>query len=186
LQNILVGGELALSVILVVGATLLAQSFERLYEKGPGFRSAGLKSMYVNLPTFEYQGNFPNLTATLWQRLMTAARETPGVESVAAVSHLPLAGFYYLADLEVEGYQSTRDNRPQAIDRYVWWSPDGNLLYFISERDGFVCLWAQRLDPATKHPQGAAFPIRHFHTPGDRSQPSETRRSWGCLSELAG
>jgi putative ABC transport system permease protein len=119
LQNLLVGGELALSVILVVGAALLAQSFERLYEKGPGFHSAGLKSMYVNLPTFEYQGNFPNLTATLWQRLMTAARETPGVESVAAVSHLPLAGFYYLADLEVEGYQSTRDNRPQAIDRYV-------------------------------------------------------------------
>jgi Tol biopolymer transport system component len=52
----------------------------------------------------------------------------------------------------------------QAIDRYTWWSPDGNLLYFISERDGFVCLWAQRLDPATKHPKGAAFPIRHFHT----------------------
>jgi eukaryotic-like serine/threonine-protein kinase len=51
----------------------------------------------------------------------------------------------------------------QAIDRYTWWSPDGNLLYFISERDGFVCLWAQRLDPETKHPRGAAFPIRHFH-----------------------
>ncbi len=52
----------------------------------------------------------------------------------------------------------------QAMDRYGWWSPDGNLLYFISGRDGFVCLWAQRLDPATKHPQGADFPIRHFHT----------------------
>ena len=29
-------------------------------------------------------------------------------------------------------------------------SPDGNLLYFTSNRDGFVCLWAQRLDPAKK------------------------------------
>jgi Tol biopolymer transport system component len=52
----------------------------------------------------------------------------------------------------------------QGMDRYSWWSPDGNLLYFISERDGFLCLWAQRLDPATKHPQGAAFAIQHFHT----------------------
>jgi Tol biopolymer transport system component len=52
----------------------------------------------------------------------------------------------------------------QAIDRYARWSPDGNLLYFISERDSFLCLWAQPLDPATKHPQGAAFSVRHFHT----------------------
>ena len=50
------------------------------------------------------------------------------------------------------------------MDRYAFWSPDGKLLYFLSERDGFRCIWAQRLDPATKHPSGAAFPIRHFHT----------------------
>jgi Tol biopolymer transport system component len=44
-------------------------------------------------------------------------------------------------------------------------SPDGNLLYFTSNRDGFVCLWAQRLEPATKRPLGSAFPIHHFHSP---------------------
>lgn len=43
------------------------------------------------------------------------------------------------------------------------WSPNGAVLYFISERDGFRCLWAQRLDPATKHPAGAPFAIQHFH-----------------------
>jgi Tol biopolymer transport system component len=32
------------------------------------------------------------------------------------------------------------------------WSPDGNLLYMVSERDGFRCIWAQRLHPATKRP----------------------------------
>ena len=46
----------------------------------------------------------------------------------------------------------------------VAWSPDGNLLYFLSERDGFRCIWAQRLAPVTKQPQGEAFPVRHFHT----------------------
>jgi serine/threonine protein kinase/Tol biopolymer transport system component len=42
-------------------------------------------------------------------------------------------------------------------------SPDGNLLYFLSDRDTHRCLWAQRLDPATKHPVGQAFPVQHFH-----------------------
>jgi Tol biopolymer transport system component/DNA-binding winged helix-turn-helix (wHTH) protein len=43
-------------------------------------------------------------------------------------------------------------------------SPDGKLLYFTSDRDGFMCLWAQRLEPATKRPSGAPFPVRHFHS----------------------
>jgi Tol biopolymer transport system component len=52
----------------------------------------------------------------------------------------------------------------KGMDRYADWSPDGKMLYFLSERDGFRCIWAQRLDPATKHPSGDAFPIKHFHT----------------------
>jgi hypothetical protein len=42
-------------------------------------------------------------------------------------------------------------------------SPDGNLLYFTSNRDGFVCLWAQRLDPG-KNPIGPALAIHHLHS----------------------
>jgi Tol biopolymer transport system component/DNA-binding winged helix-turn-helix (wHTH) protein len=42
------------------------------------------------------------------------------------------------------------------------WSPDGNTLYFMSERDGFRCIWAQRLD-ASKRPSGQAIPIFHAH-----------------------
>lgn len=43
-------------------------------------------------------------------------------------------------------------------------SPDGNLLYFTSNRDGSMCLWAQRLHPATKHPLGIPFAVHHFHS----------------------
>jgi Tol biopolymer transport system component len=43
------------------------------------------------------------------------------------------------------------------------WSPDGNLMYFTSDRDGFHCLWAQRLRPDTKEPTGPAFDVHHFH-----------------------
>ena len=43
------------------------------------------------------------------------------------------------------------------------WSPSGDLLYFYSERDGNLCVWAQRLDPQSKHPIGAPFAVKHFH-----------------------
>jgi Tol biopolymer transport system component len=43
------------------------------------------------------------------------------------------------------------------------WSPDGTLLYFTSMRDGFRCIWAQRIEPATKTPLGVPFIVQHFH-----------------------
>ncbi len=43
------------------------------------------------------------------------------------------------------------------------WSPDGNMLYFSSEQDGYACIWAARLDPATKQPRGEPFAVQHFH-----------------------
>jgi Tol biopolymer transport system component len=49
------------------------------------------------------------------------------------------------------------------FDAYPRWSPSGNFLYFISDRDGFRCLWAQRLDPATKRLAGSPFPVYHSH-----------------------
>jgi eukaryotic-like serine/threonine-protein kinase len=44
------------------------------------------------------------------------------------------------------------------------WSPNGDVLYFTAERDGFRCFWAQPLDPKTRKPSGAAFALRHFHS----------------------
>jgi len=51
------------------------------------------------------------------------------------------------------------------LDLDANWSPDGNLLYFFSERDGFRCIWAQRLEPSSKRPLGPAFPVYHSHDP---------------------
>ncbi len=51
----------------------------------------------------------------------------------------------------------------QALDDKPRWSPNGNLIYMTSDRDGFTCLWAQPLDPETKRPNGPALAIRHFH-----------------------
>lgn len=49
-----------------------------------------------------------------------------------------------------------RDLRPT-------WSPDGNSLYFLSNRDGFYCIWQIQLDSVTRHPVGNPQPVEHFH-----------------------
>jgi Tol biopolymer transport system component/predicted Ser/Thr protein kinase len=43
------------------------------------------------------------------------------------------------------------------------WAPDGSRVYFMANRDGFLCLWAQALDPATKRPRGEPFAVFHAH-----------------------
>ena len=51
-----------------------------------------------------------------------------------------------------------------ALAELIAWSPDGTLVYGPADKDGFRCIWAQRLDGATKRPIGLPFPIFHSHT----------------------
>ncbi len=50
------------------------------------------------------------------------------------------------------------------LERDPAWSADGRFLYFLSERDGYRCIWARALDSATKRPAGEAFAVQHFHS----------------------
>ena len=45
-----------------------------------------------------------------------------------------------------------------------WWSPNGDLLYFVSQADGKTCIWAQLLDSETKAPIGDPTGVYHFHS----------------------
>ncbi len=47
-------------------------------------------------------------------------------------------------------------------DDYTMWSPDSTTLYYSSSRDGYACLWGQRLDSLRK-PSGEPFSVKHFH-----------------------
>jgi eukaryotic-like serine/threonine-protein kinase len=58
------------------------------------------------------------------------------------------------------------DDKPQI-------SADGNTVYFTSDRDGYLCIWAQRLNGVTKHPAGAAFAFQHFHNSLGRNAASD-------------
>jgi Tol biopolymer transport system component len=69
----------------------------------------------------------------------------------------------------VHGWQAAPESSWIALtngrtpDRNAVWAPDGTLVYFLSERDGFRCFWAQRLDAKTKRPEGEPFAVQHFH-----------------------
>jgi len=52
---------------------------------------------------------------------------------------------------------------PEADLRPAGWSPDGSLLYLLSGRDGYRCLYAQPVDPTTGEPRGDAFAVWHSH-----------------------
>jgi Tol biopolymer transport system component len=52
----------------------------------------------------------------------------------------------------------------ESRDRDPSWASGGNLLFFLSERDGFRCIWARRIDARSKQPAGGAFAVRHFHS----------------------
>jgi len=60
------------------------------------------------------------------------------------------------------------------------WSVDGNIIYYISERDDFMCVWGQPLDPATKTPIGEVFSVAHAHTSSMRMM--TVRRSMWTLA----
>jgi TolB protein len=54
---------------------------------------------------------------------------------------------------------------PEANGGDPAWSPDGNVLYFHSKRDGYHCIWAQKLGP-DKRPVGEPIAIQHLHATG--------------------
>jgi Tol biopolymer transport system component/DNA-binding winged helix-turn-helix (wHTH) protein len=54
-------------------------------------------------------------------------------------------------------------------DQNPRFSSDGKTIYFTSTRDGTLCIWAQPLDPASKHPLGPPIAFEHFHNEAGRA-----------------
>jgi len=86
----LVVSEMALAVVLLVGAGLLIRSYERLQQVNPGFDPDGVVTFNLSLPEAKYPGaaNLTGFTSALLAQLQAE----PGVESVAAIFGLPFAG----------------------------------------------------------------------------------------------
>ncbi len=90
LRNALVISEVALALILLIGAGLLLQSFARLSRVDPGVQPERLLTAFVALPSAAYPK--PENIVTFYDQLLPRLRALPGVASASAVFPLPLSG----------------------------------------------------------------------------------------------
>jgi putative ABC transport system permease protein len=86
----LVVAEVALSLVLLVGAGLMLRTFSKLRQVEPGFESENVLTFGVPLPMFKYLD--PNGRADFYERLQQRIEGLPGVLGVGGVVPLPLAG----------------------------------------------------------------------------------------------
>jgi predicted permease len=105
LRNLLVIAEMALSLILLVGAGLLIRSFMRVQQVAPGFTANNVLSMRMSLSGPEYKDQAKRLA--FYQQLSEQIRKLPGVESVGGASILPLSGSIGWGSIAIEGYDPT-------------------------------------------------------------------------------
>jgi putative ABC transport system permease protein len=101
LRGALVVGEVALTLVLLVGAGLLLKSFGRLLAVDPGLDPRNVLTMDVALPPAKYAE--PQRITAFYERLLQEAAALPGVQAAGAVSVLPLAGDDNSNFVQIEG-----------------------------------------------------------------------------------
>jgi putative ABC transport system permease protein len=93
--------EIALALVLLVGAGLLVRSFARLMDVETGFDTSQTLSMRVSLPQATYRD--PQARVAFFDRLIERIDAIPGVQSAGAISALPLAALGSATRYEVVG-----------------------------------------------------------------------------------
>ena len=115
-RQVLVSAEVALAVMLLVGASLLARAFQRLLEEDPGFHPARIVTVDIQLP---YSYNDFRKIADFYARLLESVRRQPGVIHAGATTFLPLDAAWRLPFM-VSGRPRPSDNdMPQAQQQVI-------------------------------------------------------------------
>jgi putative ABC transport system permease protein len=100
-RQLLVAAEVALSLILLIGAGLLIRSGILLQQVEPGFVTSRVFSAWVALPAAQYES--VESVRQAYDRIITELRAVPGVESAAGVTVLPMTGLSASASFIPEG-----------------------------------------------------------------------------------
>lgn len=100
LRNLLVVSEVAVALLLLVGAGLMTKSFVRLQQVDPGFDATNVVSMNIALPTSKYRQQQVNV---FYDQLIERLKNLPGVKSVAGINPLPLSNSNVSSRFVVEG-----------------------------------------------------------------------------------
>jgi putative ABC transport system permease protein len=106
--------EVALALVLLVGAGLLLKSFSNLTAVDPGFRTENILTGQIVLPRARYAE--PSQISAFHQRLLERLGNTPGLERSALISTLPLSGVNSDTDFRIQG----RPDPPPGQSQAVW------------------------------------------------------------------
>ena len=101
LRNLFVVTQVALALVLLVGAGLLVRSFNRLQSVDPGFNADNLLTMRVSLPMSKYETEQKRID--FFKRALDQMETIPGVESVGAINTPPFTGLYSGTTVDVDG-----------------------------------------------------------------------------------
>jgi putative ABC transport system permease protein len=135
LRDALVVIEYGVSVLLLVGALLLTESFAGLSRVDPGFNPSNVMTAQMTLTGSRYQT--PAQVAAFDQQLVDRARQTAGVQAAATTNYLPLSGGFNIPLLAIEG-------KITAPGSYL-----GNLEWFGITQDFFSVMGMQLRDGRT-------------------------------------
>nr|MBA3297686.1 ABC transporter permease [Acidobacteriota bacterium] len=118
LRAALLVGEVAGTLVLLVGAGLLIKSFANLQNVGPGFKSENVLTAQVVLPAARYPN--PEERRAFWLRLIDNARQIPGVTTVGMTSNVPFNGNVSSGSYSVVGHTpAPGEARPHARQEVV-------------------------------------------------------------------
>jgi len=110
-RGVLVVAELAIAVVLLVGAGLLIQSLWRLQHVNPGLQPENILTFNLSLPDVRYPSE---KQVRFYRDLMTRIRALPGVQSASAVMPLPLSGDRFGISFQIEGRPVAPKDEPSA------------------------------------------------------------------------
>jgi putative ABC transport system permease protein len=115
LRNALVVSEIALALMLLVGAGLMIRSFQQLLQVNPGFQPDHVLAVELSLPKNRYPDDMKS--STFYREALDRVRALPGVQAAGAVSELPLneeysSGSVFLEDTSVQSVQRTTFDGP--------------------------------------------------------------------------
>jgi len=96
LRSLLVVGEIALSVVLLIGGGLMIRSFVRLQYVDPGFRPDEVLTVNIALPFQRYPN--PDDIARLFEQMSDRVTAQPGVEAIGGAFPLPMSGRFWTSE----------------------------------------------------------------------------------------
>jgi len=121
-RSVLVAGQVACTVVLLIVTLLVLRSFSRMLRQDRGFDSSHVTVAQVDLFSPEFADKLPNVSAVklaFTDRSLTALQQLPGVQSVTVTSAMPLTGETWVDELKRPDHPLPEAQRPLINLRWI-------------------------------------------------------------------